>query len=504
MRGERMSKRAPATPPDLPGFTPIDVVGSGGYADVFLYEQTMPSRHVAVKVLVAGAVPSGAEGGLFTAEANLMARVSAHPYIVQVFQADISADGRPYLVMEYYPGPNYYDRAKREHMSVSEVLRTGVQLASAIETAHRAGIFHRDIKPANILTSEFHRPGLTDFGIASAQGPGGDTAEGVSIPWAPPESLGDATADSRGDVYSLAATLYTLLTGRSPFEIPGGDNRQLALIARIERSPVPSVGRADVPATLERVLAAAMAKDPAHRPGSAAELGRQLQGIESELKLSVTPLELADESRSVRARVDLVDDDSTRVKGVAELHAQPDALISGVGGAPSKPPPLVQRRREGLLAEPEVSETVHRVAADSVAPIPEYVGHSVNKAYIYAGAALAVIALVVVAAVMLKASEDVSTARVIDESEVNTGFDSPIAVGPPSISELDGVDNGDGTFTFTWDAPAEGLEYAITQDGGVSGTVRIDETSFTGSVSCIEVESIGASGLVSSAFRGCA
>ena len=153
--------------------------------------------------------------------------------------------------------------------TVEVVLRTVIQLACAVETAHRAGIIHRDIKPANVLVSQYGAPGLTDFGIAGRGGAAVDDDDdvGVSVPWAPPEVLfGQSNGDARADVYSLAATLWQLLVGRSPFEVPGGDNTAYALMPRIRANPAPSTGRADVPVSLERLLAQAMAKDPANRP----------------------------------------------------------------------------------------------------------------------------------------------------------------------------------------------------------------------------------------------
>ena len=155
------------SPPQLDNFDFRSLLGSGGYADVYLYEQQRPRREVAVKVLLAeGLTEAGRRQ--FAAEADLMAALSAHPAIVTIYGADISADGRPYLVMEYYPGSNLRARSRTERMPVAEVLRIGVQVCSAVETAHRAGIVHRDIKPANILTSRYNKPGLTDFGISAS------------------------------------------------------------------------------------------------------------------------------------------------------------------------------------------------------------------------------------------------------------------------------------------------------------------------------------------------
>jgi serine/threonine protein kinase len=200
-----MSPSPAGSPPELKGYTFRRLLGSGGFADVFLYEQDRTRRDVAVKVLREHV--AGPERAQITAEAEVMAQLSTHPYIVSVFDTDIAADGRPYLVMEYYPRYNLAHRVRAGGLDVPEVLRLGVQLGSAVETAHRAGIVHRDIKPANILTSDYGRPGLTDFGIASSTGRT-DAHEGhLSIPWAPPEAFAEkADLDSRADIYSLGCS----------------------------------------------------------------------------------------------------------------------------------------------------------------------------------------------------------------------------------------------------------------------------------------------------------
>lgn len=330
-----------ATPPEIPGLVYVQPVGSGGYADVFLYEQQMPRMPVAVKVLKGeGLTP--AIRRQFTDEADTMAQLGDHPYIVQVFRADTAADGRPYLVMKYYPPPNMAVRARRERFTVEEVLRTGIQLASAVETAHRAGVIHRDIKPANVLVSQYGAPGLTDFGIAGQLGHGvaldEDDDVGVSVPWAPPEVLfGQTNGDARADVYSLAATLWQLLVGRSPFEVPGGNNTAYALMPRIRSSPVPSTGRADVPVSLERLLSLAMSKDPAARPATALALARALQEVEQEQRFPRTAMVVLDEQGQTTLadhsgpRPGDADEDRTRVRSPKAVHGQ--------GPAPARPAP---------------------------------------------------------------------------------------------------------------------------------------------------------------------
>ena len=115
-------------PPVLRGFTFSKVLGAGGFSDVFLYDQELPKRKVAVKVLLAeGLTPESRNA--FVAEANLMALLSAHPYIVSIFHADVADDGRPYFIMEYCSGANLSDRYKQSPLTVPEAIRTGIRVA---------------------------------------------------------------------------------------------------------------------------------------------------------------------------------------------------------------------------------------------------------------------------------------------------------------------------------------------------------------------------------------
>lgn len=187
-----MSSRPPSQPPQLPGYEFEKLLGSGGFADVFLYRQFRPQRRVAIKVLLSSVLDENVRRQ-FDAEANVMATMSTHPSIVTIHTADASSDHRPFIVMEYCPRPNYGVRFRKERITVAEALRVGVQIAGAVETAHRAGILHRDIKPANILVTEYNRPALTDFGISIVAGQSEDVedSQGMSIPWSPPEFFAD-------------------------------------------------------------------------------------------------------------------------------------------------------------------------------------------------------------------------------------------------------------------------------------------------------------------------
>ena len=209
--------------PDLPGLRYLEPLGSGGFSDVYLYERDQPRIKVAVKLMKAD-VLDDVQRRQFVAEADTMAELAEHPFIVPVLGAGTTDDGRPYLVMRYYPPPDLGERVASSPMSVPDALRTGIQLASAIETAHRSGIIHRDIKPSNVLVSSYGVPGLSDFGIAGRAAEAVDEDEhlGVSMPWSPPEVLsGASNGSATSDVYSLAATVWNLIVGRSPFTIKG-------------------------------------------------------------------------------------------------------------------------------------------------------------------------------------------------------------------------------------------------------------------------------------------
>lgn len=328
-----MSSRAPSQPPQLPGYEFEKLLGSGGFADVFLYRQFRPQRRVAIKVLLSSVLDDTVRRQ-FDAEANVMATMSTHPSIVTIHTADASSDHRPFIVMEYCPRPNYGVRFRKERITVAEALRVGVQIAGAVETAHRAGILHRDIKPANILVTEYNRPALTDFGISIVAGQSSDLEDsrGMSIPWSPPEFFADPPrADVRSDVFSLAATVYSLLAGHTPFERVGQRNTASDLIHRISSEPLRPLNRPDVPAELNRVLSIAMAKDPAGRYDTALAFGRSLQQVEMALSLPVTQMDVLDDrgAPAVPAADDDELDSHTRIRKVATVDPETGGAASG-------------------------------------------------------------------------------------------------------------------------------------------------------------------------------
>ena len=290
-----MATRLPSAPPILPGLAYIRPLGSGGFADVFLYEQDMPRRNVAVKVMPSD-VRDPELRRMFNAEADVLAHLSAHPSIVTVYQASISADGRPYIVLEYCPG-SLAQRYRVERIPVEEVLAIGVRMSSALESAHRAGLIHRDVKPSNILITTFGTPVLADFGIsASLLRKSGGEVLAMSIPWSSPEVVAEQTSGTvTSEVWSLGATVYSLLAGHSPFERrERGQNTKDLLRRRIARATYVEIPRTDVPASLQSVLATAMSRDPGRRYDSARAFGEALREVQAGLGLSPTPLEIPD------------------------------------------------------------------------------------------------------------------------------------------------------------------------------------------------------------------
>ncbi len=429
--------------PTIPGLSYLRKLGAGGYADVYLYEQALPSRRVAVKVLRDSDLGRGVVQR-FRSEANAMALLE-HPHIVPVYATGSTADGRPYLVMMHYPRASLAERVKGERLGVPEALRIGIQLASAVETAHRAGLLHRDIKPANVLTSQYGTPGLTDFGIAADISEADDSDAGVSVPWSPPEVLyATQPASARSDVYSLAATLWHLLVGRSPFEHPGRDNSHYALMKRIRDQPVPDTGRPDVPGSLERLLKAGLAKDPALRPASAMDFARSLQVVEQDLRLPRTEIVVAQDV-AAPAGTDRTGDE-TRMQGPQLLDAQAPA-----GHTPPTEDLRTRRRTPAVrgVNAPE-DATVHRPGTSL--EHPEVEGDEAPGRRWVGWAAMLLVAVALAAVVWLVSGGLRPEARPTASPTFSQPPPNPgNTVPPPGPLIIKGVRDGtDVTFTWTY------------------------------------------------------
>ena len=279
--------------PMLPGYQWIRYLGSGGFADVYLCRQEMPSRDVAVKI---ARLDRGSEAqGDIAREADVMALVSGHPAVVQLYGAGTAQDGRSFLVMEYCPVANIMDQVRQKPMSTDRALSMIIRMCGGAEMLHRVGFVHRDIKPSNIMVNAYGSPVLTDFGVAEHVGTDPRSGrDGFSVMWAPPEQIaGTARIHPTQDVWALGATLWTLLMGRPPFEVPDGDNTARAVAQRAASGRVSRIDRPGVPDAVTAIVRRAMSLDPEERFGSAAALGYALQTVERDMHRPVTEMKLS-------------------------------------------------------------------------------------------------------------------------------------------------------------------------------------------------------------------
>ncbi len=302
-----MAEKLAAAPPIIPGCTYIRLLGSGGFADVYLYQQEFPRRQVAVKVLRQKIVEKSVQDA-FLREANLMAQLSGHPSILTVFEAGLSADGRAYLsseLCEPTPARNW----RTQSLGIERVLEIGVNMCSALETVHRTGRTHRDVKPSNILTTSFGQAVLADFGVATALAVDGTNGQyAMSVPWSAPEVIDLATTGTvQSEVWSLGATLYSILAARSPFEdADSSKNSTDHIKRRISKAIVAPIGVAGIPQVVEAAIIKAMAKNPVDRYQSMQEFALELNDIQAQLGLRSTPLSFP-MSGSAAVAADVID-----------------------------------------------------------------------------------------------------------------------------------------------------------------------------------------------------
>ena len=284
------------------GFDEVEEIGRGGFGVVYRCVQPTLDRTVAVKVLHSDLDPDSLDR--FLREQRAMGRLCGHPNIVTILQVDATASGRPYIVMPYYP-KNSLEALIREHGPLDwvETLSVGVKLAGALDAAHRTGTLHRDVKPGNILLSDYGEPLLTDFGIARIAG-GFQTSTGVitgSPAFTAPEVLEGNAPTAASDVYSLGATLFCALTGHAAFERRSGEG-VVAQFLRITSQPIPDLREQGLPDDVAAVMERAMARDPAERPGGAAEFGDELREVQRRNHVSVDdmarPVDLGVERRT--------------------------------------------------------------------------------------------------------------------------------------------------------------------------------------------------------------
>ncbi|MDX3657041.1 serine/threonine-protein kinase [Streptomyces sp. ID05-26A] len=277
------------TAPHIPGLTELRPLGAGGFATVYTAHQAQLGRDVAVKIDNRVLVDER-DRRRFLREAQAAAKLSGHPHVVGVHDANITGRGTPYIVMELCTGGSLADQLDRQGSLHPEQVRDlGIKLADALAAAHREGVLHRDIKPANILVDRYGTPKLADFGLAAlldAQGGSTVTRDALSPSYAPPEAFAMAEPTPQADVYSLAATLYTLLAGKPPRPVPWPIT-SFDQLGEILRRPITAVN--GVPPALHETLARALHPDANLRTPSAAQLRDELTDPMRQQTVPVTP-----------------------------------------------------------------------------------------------------------------------------------------------------------------------------------------------------------------------
>jgi serine/threonine-protein kinase len=251
----------------------LEPLGRGAMSSVWLAEDEELGRRVAVKMLA-----PNADRERFAREARAVAALS-HPNICALFDYG-EADGRPFMVLEHLPNGSLEDRLRASApFADGDTRLLAAEVAAGLAHAHERGLVHRDLKPANILFDAEDRPKIADFGIARMGGSGTLTEAGTVLGTATyisPEQASGAPAGPASDVYSFGVILFRMLTGRLPF----ASQNAMELVRMHRDAPAPAVEevRADAPADLTALVAAALRKDPAARPADGAALLAALGG----------------------------------------------------------------------------------------------------------------------------------------------------------------------------------------------------------------------------------
>lgn len=338
---------------------------------VWLASDAILDRDVAVKEVTFPVSLSDEERQSLRERTLREARAAArfqHPRVTTVHDV-VEEDGRPWIVMEHVPSRSLSEVVRdRGTLPVAEVVGIGLDVLSALDAAHRAGIVHRDVKPANVLIDEHGDAWLTDFGIATSTGDDHLTVQGVVVgspPYIAPERARGEEPGPPADLWALGATLYTAVTGRPPFD-RGDAIATLLAVTNEEPPPAPGAG------ALEPVLEALLTKDPAARMTAAqarSALGR-LRPADLPARPTLLPAEAgggASEARRAPApfdggggRPDRVDD--VQRIDLGEIAAMAAAATKAVAGTAVRH--AARRVRRGDAPEPP------RRAAARGAPAP--------------------------------------------------------------------------------------------------------------------------------------
>jgi eukaryotic-like serine/threonine-protein kinase len=289
-------------------------IGAGGMGEVYRARDTRLNRTVAIKVLPEHAA-SAELRQRFEREAQTIAALN-HRHICTLYDVG-HQDGVDFLVMEYLEGETLADRLARGPLPLEQALKTAIEIADALDKAHRQGVIHRDLKPANIMLTKSGAK-LLDFGLARLREPGpaatftavsnlatgksGLTAQGTivgTLQYMAPEQLEGLEADARTDIFAFGGVLYEMITGKKAFE----SRSQVSLISAIlERDPVPiSTLLPASPPALDRVIFRCLAKDPDQRWQTMTDLAAELEWLKKTDRPTQPAVSLPEKASTSRA-----------------------------------------------------------------------------------------------------------------------------------------------------------------------------------------------------------
>jgi serine/threonine protein kinase len=251
----------------------VSLLGAGGMGEVYRARDTRLDRTVALKILPPSLASDPQFRERFIREGRAISQLD-HPHICTLYDVG-EQDGTSFLVMQYLEGETLESRLKKGGLPLDQALQLAIEIADALDKAHRAGIVHRDLKPGNIMLTKSGAM-LLDFGLAkttavgAAAGlsmlpttPPGLTAQGTilgTFQYMAPEQLEGKEADARTDIFAFGSVLYEMVTGRKAFE----GKSQASLIAAILERPAPSAAPV-APSSLDRLIKRCLAKDPEER-----------------------------------------------------------------------------------------------------------------------------------------------------------------------------------------------------------------------------------------------
>jgi serine/threonine protein kinase/tetratricopeptide (TPR) repeat protein len=266
-------------------------LGSGGMGEVYLAEDTGLKRRVALKRITPALRVDAMSRQRLWKEAELASRLN-NPHIAAIY--DVIEDGdEVFVVMEYVEGETLRQRLRRP-LRIDEFLSIATQSSAALAAAHQAGLLHRDIKPENLMLTGSGEVKALDFGVArELPGPDGPTARETresptfsgTVPYMAPEILGEKESDARADIFSLGVVFYEALAGHNPFRRAGFLETCDAILH--EEPPPLLEQNSEVPADLERIIHKMLAKNPAERYATAADLHVDLEAVQRDMAPAV-------------------------------------------------------------------------------------------------------------------------------------------------------------------------------------------------------------------------